>query len=99
VLASDYYYAALPLAPFALAADGLPLADAWSLVSANPARAARLDDRGEIAVGARADLVCVDDRVTGPPAVVAVLVGGRLVHFAGDPSRVRAGGDLAVASR
>ncbi|MGL1832293.1 alpha-D-ribose 1-methylphosphonate 5-triphosphate diphosphatase [Rhodocyclaceae bacterium SMB388] len=38
---------------------GIPLNDAIALVTANPARAAGLRDRGEIAVGKRADLVAV----------------------------------------
>ena len=47
VLASDYYYPAPLLAAFRLAADGvLPLAEAWDLISAAPARAAGLSDRG-----------------------------------------------------
>jgi alpha-D-ribose 1-methylphosphonate 5-triphosphate diphosphatase len=100
VLASDYYYAALPLAPFALAADRtLALADAWALVSTNPAQAARLHDRGVIAAGARADLVCIDDRLPGPPAVVAALAAGRLVHFAGDPARWSAAAGAVVAAK
>jgi alpha-D-ribose 1-methylphosphonate 5-triphosphate diphosphatase len=35
------------------------LADGAKLVSGNPARAVSLDDRGEIAIGKRADLVQV----------------------------------------
>lgn len=38
---------------------GIGLADAIALVTRNPARAAGLNDRGEIAVGKRADLVAV----------------------------------------
>jgi alpha-D-ribose 1-methylphosphonate 5-triphosphate diphosphatase len=45
---------------FQLAADGaLGLTDGVRLVSGNPAQAVGLDDRGEIAVGQRADLVRV----------------------------------------
>jgi len=77
VLASDYYYPALLAAPFRLAAEGVaPLAAAWLLVSRNPARAASLADRGEIAVGQRADLVLLDDSHPGLPQVAAALVGG-----------------------
>ncbi len=77
VLASDYYYPALLAAPFRLAADGVaPLAAAWPVVSRNPARAAGLADRGEIAAGLRADLVLVDDSHPGLPKVVATLVAG-----------------------
>lgn len=83
VLASDYYYPALLAAPFRLAADGVrTLAEAWPLVSRNPARMAGLHDRGDIAEGQRADLVLVDDSRPGLPLVVATLAGGRLAHAA-----------------
>ena len=63
VLASDYYYPAQLLAAFRLAADGvLPLAEAWQLISAAPARAAGLTDRGVLAAGQRADIILVDDK-------------------------------------
>lgn len=79
VLASDYYYPAPLAAAMQLAANGvLPLDQAWRLVSANPARAAGLDDRGELAAGLRADAIVVDDRRPGLPRVCAAIVGGRL---------------------
>jgi alpha-D-ribose 1-methylphosphonate 5-triphosphate diphosphatase len=82
ILASDYYYPAPLIAPFRLAETGVePLERAWSLVSAAPARAARLHDRGRIERGMRADLVLVDPQVASRPRVVAVLVGGRIVHL------------------
>jgi alpha-D-ribose 1-methylphosphonate 5-triphosphate diphosphatase len=82
VLASDYYYPAPLLAAFRLAADGvLPLPQAWNLISAAPARAAGLSDRGVIAEGARADLILVDDAIPMRPRIVAVIVAGRLVHL------------------
>ena len=60
VLASDYYYPAQLLAAFRLAADGvLPLPQAWDLISAAPARAAGLADRGILAEGYRADIILV----------------------------------------
>lgn len=81
ILASDYYYPALPLAPFILARNGsAKLADAWRLVSQSPARAFGLDDRGAIAEGKRADLVLVEDGAQ--PRIVATIAGGRLVHLA-----------------
>ncbi len=66
ILAADYHPAAILPAIKALAAadpDGLP--GAVRLASANPAKALGLNDRGEITVGKRADLVIVDayDRV------------------------------------
>jgi alpha-D-ribose 1-methylphosphonate 5-triphosphate diphosphatase len=60
ILSSDYVPSSPLQAVFQLAADGaLGLTDGVRLVSGNPARAAGLDDRGEIAVGQRADLVRV----------------------------------------
>jgi alpha-D-ribose 1-methylphosphonate 5-triphosphate diphosphatase len=88
VLASDYYYPAPLLAAFRLAADGvLPLAKAWRLISAAPAQAAGLTDRGVLAEGLRADIILVDDEVPLRPRVVAVISAGRLVHLT-DASRL-----------
>ena len=88
VLASDYYYPAPLLAAFRLAADRvLPLAEAWNLISATPARAAGLDDRGALTVGHRADIILVDDKVPLRPRIVAVIAAGRLVHLT-DASRL-----------
>ena len=82
VLASDYYYPAQLLAAFRLAADGvLPLAKAWDLISAAPARAAGLADRGVLAEGRRADIILVDDEVPLRPRIVGVIAAGRLVHL------------------
>ncbi len=88
VLASDYYYPAQLLAAFRLAADGvLPLAGAWDLISAGPARAAGLSDRGVLAEGYRADIILVDDELPLRPRLVAVIAAGRLVHLT-DASRL-----------
>ena len=88
VLASDYYYPAQLLAAFRLAVDGvLPLAEAWDLISAAPARAAGLSDRGILAAGYRADIILVDDEVPMRPRIVAVIAAGRLVHLT-DASRL-----------
>jgi alpha-D-ribose 1-methylphosphonate 5-triphosphate diphosphatase len=82
VLASDYYYPAQLLAAFRLAADGVvPLAQAWDLVSAGPARATGLTDRGLLAEGRRADILLVDDSVELRPRLIAVIAGGKLVHL------------------
>jgi alpha-D-ribose 1-methylphosphonate 5-triphosphate diphosphatase len=82
ILASDYYYPAQLLAAFRLAADGvLPLPKAWELISAAPARAAGLSDRGALADGYRADIILVDDEVPMRPRIVAVIAAGRLVHL------------------
>jgi alpha-D-ribose 1-methylphosphonate 5-triphosphate diphosphatase len=81
ILASDYYYPAMLAAPFRLAADGVvPFGAAWPLVSRNPARAAGLADRGEIATGQRADLLLVNATRPGEPKLVASLVAGVLRH-------------------
>jgi alpha-D-ribose 1-methylphosphonate 5-triphosphate diphosphatase len=83
ILASDYYYPALPLAPFRLAHDGvMPLEQAWALVSENPSKAMGLDDRGVIAEGKRADIVCVDASDALRPRIVATLVAGKMVFLA-----------------
>jgi len=84
VLASDYYYPAPLLAAFALARRGtLPFGQAWALVSQTPANAVKLNDRGQIAPGQRADLIIVDPSAVGQQAcVVAAIVAGRLVHLA-----------------
>jgi len=82
VLASDYYYPAQLLAAFRLAADGvLALTKAWQLISAAPARAAGLADRGNLSAGLRADIVLVDDNIPLRPRVVAVVAAGRLVYL------------------
>lgn len=82
VLASDYYYPAPLLAAFRLAADGvLPINEAWKLISAAPAEAAGLADRGVIAQGRRADILLVDDTVPLRPRIVAVIAAGKLVHL------------------
>ena len=84
ILASDYYYPAMLGAVARMLADGLaPLHDLWPLVSANPARASGLTDRGEIAVGRRADLVLLDWPKGGTPRVVTTLRGGLVAHDAG----------------
>jgi alpha-D-ribose 1-methylphosphonate 5-triphosphate diphosphatase len=82
ILASDYYYPSLLLAAFRLAENGIGgLGETWRLVSANPARAVGLADRGEIDEGKRADLILVDDRIPGQPQVVGTFVAGRLGHM------------------
>ena len=76
VLTSDYYYPAMMRAAFVLEQRGvLDLAQAWALISENPARAGGLTDRGTIAVGKRADLVVVDPATS---RAVATFAGGQL---------------------
>ncbi|MBB1090107.1 alpha-D-ribose 1-methylphosphonate 5-triphosphate diphosphatase [Rhodopseudomonas palustris] len=82
VLASDYYYPAPLLAAFRLVHDGiLPLPQAWRLISESPACAAGLSDRGVLAVGKRADILIVDDRIALRPRLVAAIACGRLVYL------------------
>ena len=101
VLASDYYYPAPLLAAFRLAADKvLPLARAWDLISAAPAKAVGLTDRGHLGSGQRADILLVDDTLPLRPRIVAVIAGGRLVHLI-DGSRLlaaRAAAPEAIAA-
>jgi alpha-D-ribose 1-methylphosphonate 5-triphosphate diphosphatase len=58
--------------------ETISLPDAIATVTRNPARAANLDDRGEIAQGKRADLVRVRLQ-DGMPVVRAVYRQGRRV--------------------
>lgn len=79
VLTSDYYYPSMIEAAFRIARDGvMPLAQAWALISTNPARAAGLNDRGRIAAGLRGDILLVDGAAERPD-VRAVFVAGRPV--------------------
>jgi alpha-D-ribose 1-methylphosphonate 5-triphosphate diphosphatase len=60
-LASDYLPSGLLAAPFLLAADGVTtLPAAVSLVTAGPAEAVGLPDRGSLTAGTRADLVLAE---------------------------------------
>jgi alpha-D-ribose 1-methylphosphonate 5-triphosphate diphosphatase len=80
ILSSDYVPFALLLAAFLLPQriEGTTLPQSIALMTRNPARAARLDDRGEIAIGKRADLVRVRD-IRGMPVVREVYREGRRV--------------------
>lgn len=83
ILASDYFYPAMLTAVARLDREKrAPLPALWSLVSAGPAKASGLDDRGEIAVGKRADLILVDWPEDGPPAVKMTMSAGRLAYQA-----------------
>ncbi len=70
ILSSDYVPSSLVAGAFILHEKlGIPLPDAVATISANPAHAVGLNDRGEIAPGRRADLVRVR-RVDGVPLVL-----------------------------
>jgi alpha-D-ribose 1-methylphosphonate 5-triphosphate diphosphatase len=80
ILSSDYVPAALLMGAFDLARriEGYGLPAALRTVTLHPARAAGLDDRGEIAPGRRADLIRI--RVAHDlPVVREVYRGGRRV--------------------
>jgi alpha-D-ribose 1-methylphosphonate 5-triphosphate diphosphatase len=79
-LASDYHYPAPLGAMSRLVADGWDLAEAWPLVSSGPACILGLQDRGEVALGKRADLAIVDP---GLSQVQATIAGGQLTYLAG----------------
>ena len=81
MLCSDYYYPCLLRAAFVLAGRGvLDLPRAWALVSANPAAACGLADRGRIAPGLRGDVLLVD--AAGPaPRLVATIAGGVVANL------------------
>lgn len=80
ILSSDYVPAALLMGAFRLAdaanVGGLP--GAIRLVTKNPAEAAGLSDRGEIALGRRADLVRVRAHMNEPVVRAVWRVGQRV---------------------
>ncbi len=80
ILSSDYYPASLLMGAFQLSAPpfDLPLPEAIAVVSANPADAVGLTDRGRIAVGRRGDLVRVH-AADGLPLVRGVWRAGERV--------------------
>lgn len=81
-LCADYHPATLIVAIFRLPElAAISLAESVRLVSANPARAAGLADRGEIAPGKRADLVSVVE-INGLAQANRVISGGKLVFEA-----------------
>lgn len=78
-LSSDYVPGSLLLAAWLLRRDaGFSLPEAVAVVSRNPARACGFADRGDLAVGLRADLVRVCE-VEGNPVVREVFARGRRV--------------------
>lgn len=84
VLASDYYYPSQLAAAWDIHAQrGLELGRAWSLVSANPARALGLTDRGRIEPGLRADLVAVDVGANGLLQAVCTWTAGVVAYMGG----------------
>ncbi len=86
VLTSDYFYPAMARAALILAGRGvLGIEAAWDLVSAAPAAAAGLADRGRIAPGLRGDLVVLTPPgPDGGTRVVASIVSGRIAYLAAE---------------
>lgn len=81
-LASDYHYPSLRRAAFLLADSGMiDLAGAWGLISSGPARVLGLEDRGELTVGKRADLVVLHPKTR---RVAATIAGGRVSYMSGE---------------
>jgi len=95
ILCSDYQPSTLIAAAFAAArlAD-LPLDRALALVTANPADACLLSDRGRLAPGKRADVIAVGN-IAGQPMVTHTWSAGRLVFAAGYPVVQHAGSRAA----
>ncbi|WP_258234590.1 alpha-D-ribose 1-methylphosphonate 5-triphosphate diphosphatase [Cupriavidus pinatubonensis] len=86
ILCSDYQPSTLIAAAFAAAQQaGMPLNEALALVTANPADACLLGDRGRLVPGARADVIAVSS-VAGQPLVTHTWCAGRLVFSAGYPA-------------
>ncbi|MBP0622681.1 alpha-D-ribose 1-methylphosphonate 5-triphosphate diphosphatase [Cupriavidus consociatus] len=83
ILCSDYQPSTLIAAAYAAARHAeLPLNEALALVTANPAEACLLRDRGRLAPGLRADVIAVAS-VAGQPMVTHTWSGGRMVFAAG----------------
>jgi alpha-D-ribose 1-methylphosphonate 5-triphosphate diphosphatase len=56
----------------------MDLSHAWGLISASPAAATGLTDRGTIEVGKRADVVAIDPTTS---RAVATIVRGQIAHI------------------
>ncbi len=77
IFSSDYVPSSLLMATFMLAKlEGWSLPKAVRTVTRNPARAIGMADRGEVAVGARADLLRVRMNRAGMPTVLQTWVAG-----------------------
>ena len=88
ILVSDYYYPSLLHAPFKLAHQGAcTLAEAWRMVSEQPAACLGLADRGRLAAGSRADLILVEPGQDGSVRLIATIAAGRLAYCS-EPARM-----------
>lgn len=80
-IVSDYHYPALAQAAFRLADQGIrPLAQAWAMISEQPAAIMGLADRGVIKMNRRADLVIINQATR---AIEATICGGRVSYLSG----------------
>ncbi|MEJ6394057.1 alpha-D-ribose 1-methylphosphonate 5-triphosphate diphosphatase [Gymnodinialimonas sp. 2305UL16-5] len=79
-LVSDYHYAAIHRAALRLWDAGMPLAQAWALISSGPARIMGWTDRGRLLPGQRADLVVVDAQSR---RIEATISAGHVTHLTG----------------
>ncbi|APW47698.1 alpha-D-ribose 1-methylphosphonate 5-triphosphate diphosphatase [Rhodoferax antarcticus] len=78
IFSSDYVPSSLLMATFMLAPlQGWTLPKAVRTVTCNPARAIGLTDRGDVAVGQRADLLRVRMNRVGMPSVLETWVAGK----------------------
>lgn len=81
ILCSDYYPASMLHAVFTLhERHGQDLCAMFRLVSANPAKALKLDQEiGSIAVGKKADILIINKIEDNFPVITSVLVDGQIV--------------------
>ena len=77
ILSSDYAPSSLLMGALRLGRESGDLAAGFATVTRNPARAAGLDDRGEIAPGLRADLIRVSDAFETPVVRGLWIAGAR----------------------
>lgn len=78
-LCSDYHPTSMLQAVYRMKEDAnLDIAKGFSMVTATPARYANLNDRGEIAVGKKADIIVIDDEHI--PKVVLTLKDGESIY-------------------
>ena len=101
VLCSDYYPTAMLHSAFRMHHDfGLPLEQAFAMLTINPARAVHVDDElGSLEEGKKADILIVrevqeDERTF--PVITCALVGGRVVSRSWYPNLPSASAQLAT---
>ena len=81
IFSSDYVPSSLLLATFMLGGlEGWTLAKAVRTVTRNPARAIGMSDRGEVAIGQRADILRVRMNRVGMPHVMETSLAGKRAY-------------------